>query len=161
MEQLETVGGPGTHPKAFDPSGVIQKEVQDRVDPSVALESLLLQKQLTDTENQQLKAEVEQMRQKVAEREAFAEKFEPYADIFNDTRAYLPVYIRRPILFQQLLAKLRDIYGPLADVNAPTKKGQKLAHRTVDHAMEVILERALVVWHEVKPLIEGTQYGTS
>ncbi|MHA2265470.1 MAG: hypothetical protein ACXAEN_24030, partial [Candidatus Thorarchaeota archaeon] len=77
-----------------------------------------------------------------------AARLEPYLDILQDTRSYLPLYIRNKALIDGLLIKLRKIFNRQTDINQATESGRKAAHRIVDGAMECILQGALLEWHK-------------
>lgn len=157
---MENVAGPGSHPVAQNVVPLI-KDAMAKMDPATALEELLLEKTRLERENEQKELENQELKKERDEAQAYAQKFEKYKDLIEDTRTHLPVYLRDKVLIGTLLGKIRDIYGRRGDVKSESEAGRKMAHRIVDDVMEVILGLALREWHKVKMELEVTHRATS
>lgn len=144
---------PPSHPVAPDVDKLVA-EAKMVSDPEEAVKQLINEKkQLTNALTQE-RAGNDQLRQENSALTARMKQFEPYEDILKDSRAFLPIYIRDRILIKSLQVKARQRWGKVADINSASESGRKMAHRHIDHMVEVALRHDLKIWHQIKPQLE-------
>lgn len=142
-----------THPVAPDVSGLIQEAVME-TDPEAALTNIIAQKQQLTLQVVQERRAKEELAQRVSELEKRIEVFAEFEDILKDPRSYLPVYIRDRVLIQALRIKAKQRYGKIADISSENESGRKMAHKHMDHMVEVCLRHTLKIWHQIAPQLE-------
>lgn len=154
----EVIAGQESVEVVSDPRSFIQraleKNIEDDMDPALALERLLVQNNTLEKQNQQKTTENELLKRQLAEAQEFSAQFVEYKDILSNARTFLPVYLRNRVIFNQLLMRLRKRYGKLADIDSESKSGKQQAHLRLDHAVEIIIEYALLRWHEIEERLE-------
>lgn len=151
---------PPSHLVAPDHSGDIQDAVLEE-QPEHYLKRLMLDKQKLSVQLQQTTQLLANMKQDLKEAKALNKEFAPYVHILRDSRTFLPVYLRDPIVFKALMTKVRMHYGKLGDLKSGTEEGRKLAHRCVDHVVEVMVQAGLLEWHKIVPRLEAKVHATA
>ena len=148
-----TVGTEHLHPEAPDYAGKLSDKAIKN-DPAGAIQNLLVQKTQTDHLNRQLTERIAEVEQERDDALKIALELAPYQDIIQDSRTFLPIYLRRAVTWKRLVGKLRKLYGPLVDINQESDSGRKAAHRRIDGAVEEIIEYSLLTWHNVVGRLE-------
>ena len=115
----------------------------------------MLEKQLAESKVRQLEIQLNTSEQEKATAQKVAADLEPFMDIIKDTRTFLPVYLRDPIVWKKLVSKLRMKYGKLVDINTASKTGRKAAHRRIDAIVEECIRYSLLNWHHILGRLEA------
>jgi len=141
------------HQEAPDYAGQISDKTAMQ-DPAGAIQNLMAQKAQSDQLNRKLTERISKVEQERDDAVKIAKDLAPYQDIIQDSRTFLPVYLRRAVTWKRFLGKLRILYGPLVDINQDSKTGRKAAHLRIDAAVEEVLEYAILTWHNVVGRLE-------
>lgn len=129
------------------------------IDPQAAIgqlgEILETQKRM-QTQIEQLTRLNEQLREQKEVLVAEVKQFEVFRPLLTDTRKTQQVFIRNPILIQQLKARLLKSFGPMAGLAGSSKagKGHVMGSVMFDRAVEECVQYGLLRWHEILPRLE-------
>jgi hypothetical protein len=149
------------HKVAPDVSALLAaKDPIAAMDPELALQKLILEKQQLATQLTQERNLNDVLRQDNSDLKEENKRLEPYMDIINDPRENMQIFLRDKTLITVLRAKARKIYGKMADLNSPSESGRKMARRTIDHIVEVALREVVIPqWHLIAPRLEKERHG--
>ena len=107
-----------------------------------------------ETQLEQYSTLTEQLRKENKSLHSRLNKLEKYESIEADTQKYRQVWLRDPILIQQLRGRLIQLYPGRGDTSVTGESTRKNANRLFDETVEECLRYCLIVWHIIKRRIE-------
>lgn len=107
-----------------------------------------------ETELEQFSKLLEELRQENKSLRGRLSKLEKYESIEADTQKYRQVWLRDPVVIQQLRGRLIQLYPGRGDTSVTGENTRKNANRLYDDLVEECVRYGLVIWHIIKRRVE-------
>lgn len=128
------------------------------IDPQATLAQLqhvVDEQKRQNTQIEQLTRLNEQLREQKEILVAEVKQFEVFRPLLADTTKVQRIFLRNPILIQQLKGRLVKSFGKMADLGSEKAgKGHILGSVMLDRAVEECVQYGLLRWHEILPRLE-------
>lgn len=107
-----------------------------------------------ETQLEQYRLLLDELREENKSLKTTLKPLKKYESIEKDTQKHRQVWLRDPILIQQLRGQLLQMYPGKGDTSVAGEETRKGANRLFDDMVEECLRFGLIQWHVIKRRIE-------